>query len=179
MADIPASQDKQRAIADARETLQDSFADAEAHVALGDAYRAVGHFAAAIQEYKYAAVLADDAPSRVRLVEAHVTLARQPQMARSYLQAAAKKDESDPDVLYWQGWMAYHVDDDSERAEQLLNRALELEPDNPAALNVAGQVRSRRAYNFWVPIIAIIVFPLIYLVVRFMRKGRVPKVPES
>jgi hypothetical protein len=27
--------------------------------------------------------------------------------------------------------------------------------------------------------IAIIAFPLIYLLVRFMRKGRVPKVPES
>ena len=66
-----------------------------------------------------------------------------------------------------------------ERAEEILERALILAPDDPAVLSVAGQVRSRRAYNFWVPIIAIIVFPLIYLLVRFMRKGKVPKVPES
>ena len=66
-----------------------------------------------------------------------------------------------------------------DRAEELLDRALGLAPGNQEALLVADQVRSRRAYNFWVPIIAIIVFPLIYLLVRFMRKGRVPKVPES
>jgi len=66
-----------------------------------------------------------------------------------------------------------------DRARELLDRALELAPDNPVALRVANQVRSRQAYNFWVPIIDIIVFPLIYLLVRFMRKGKVPKVPES
>ena len=66
-----------------------------------------------------------------------------------------------------------------DRAEELLDRALKLDPDNPAALQVAEQVGSRRAYNFWVPIIAIIAFPLIYLLVRFMRRGKVPKVPES
>lgn len=66
-----------------------------------------------------------------------------------------------------------------DRAEELLDRALGLSPENPEALRVAGQVRSRRAYNFWVPIIAIVAFPLIYLLVRFMRRGRVPRVPES
>lgn len=66
-----------------------------------------------------------------------------------------------------------------DRAEELLKRAQELAPDNPEVKRVADQVSSRRAYNFWVPIIAIIAFPLIYLLIRFMRKGRVPKVPES
>lgn len=66
-----------------------------------------------------------------------------------------------------------------DRAEDLLKRAQELAPENPEVRRVADQVSSRRAYNFWVPIIAIIAFPLIYLLVRFMRKGRVPKVPES
>jgi tetratricopeptide (TPR) repeat protein len=66
-----------------------------------------------------------------------------------------------------------------DRAEEMLKRAQKLSPDSPEVLRVADQVSSRRAYNFWVPIIAIIVFPLIYLLVRFMRKGRVPKVPES
>jgi tetratricopeptide (TPR) repeat protein len=66
-----------------------------------------------------------------------------------------------------------------DRAEELIDRALGLAPENPEARRVADQVRARRTYNFWVPIIAIIAFPLIYLLVRFMRKGRVPKVPES
>ena len=66
-----------------------------------------------------------------------------------------------------------------DRAEDLLKRARKLSPDSPEVRRVADQISSRRAYNFWVPIIAIIAFPLIYLLVRFMRKGRVPKVPES
>jgi cytochrome c-type biogenesis protein CcmH/NrfG len=66
-----------------------------------------------------------------------------------------------------------------DRAEELLKRAQSLAPDNPEVRRVADQVGSRRAYNFWVPIIAIIAFPLIYLLARFLRKGRVPKVPES
>jgi tetratricopeptide (TPR) repeat protein len=66
-----------------------------------------------------------------------------------------------------------------DRAEELLRNAQKLAPDDPEVRRVADQISSRRAYNFWVPIIAIIAFPLIYLLVRFMRKGRVPKVPES
>jgi cytochrome c-type biogenesis protein CcmH/NrfG len=74
---------------------------------------------------------------------------------------------------------SYYVIRKLDRAEQLLARAQKLSPDNPEVRRVADQVNSRRAYNFWVPIIAIITFPLIYLLIRFMRKGRVPKVPES
>jgi len=66
-----------------------------------------------------------------------------------------------------------------DRAEELLGRARKLAPDSPEVRRVADQIGSRRAYNFWVPVIAIIAFPLIYLLVRFMRKGRIPKVPES
>jgi len=66
-----------------------------------------------------------------------------------------------------------------DRAEELLERAEKQAPGDPEVRRVADQIGSRRAYNFWVPIIAIIAFPLIYLLVRFMRKGRVPKVPES
>ena len=66
-----------------------------------------------------------------------------------------------------------------DRAEELLRRERKQAPDDPEVRRVAEQISSRRAYDFWVPIIAIIAFPLIYLLVRFMRKGRVPKVPES
>jgi tetratricopeptide (TPR) repeat protein len=66
-----------------------------------------------------------------------------------------------------------------DKAELLLQEALELAPDDKEAKRVLGQVRSRQAYNFWVPIIAIIAFPLLYLAIRWMRRGKIPKVEEK
>ena len=66
-----------------------------------------------------------------------------------------------------------------DRAEELIGQALEVDPGNKAALHVQDQIKSRQAYNFWVPIIAIIAFPILFLIIRWMRKGRLPKVKDA
>ncbi|MBW1811668.1 MAG: tetratricopeptide repeat protein, partial [Deltaproteobacteria bacterium] len=66
-----------------------------------------------------------------------------------------------------------------DRAEELIGLALEADPNNKNALHVHDQVKSRQAYNFWVPIIAIIAFPILFLAIRWMRKGRLPKVKDA
>jgi tetratricopeptide (TPR) repeat protein len=58
------------------------------------------------------------------------------------------------------------------RAEELANFVLEREPEHEEAKRVLNQIRGRQAYNLWVPIIAIVAFPLIILLVRWMKKGR-------
>jgi cytochrome c-type biogenesis protein CcmH/NrfG len=151
-----------------------------AWMVLGDAY---SHESA--QDYPRAAeayrkVLDLDPKNRragLRLARA-LSYQKEVDQAIGVLEGILKHHPEDVLVLVKLG-ESYYAIRKLDRAEELLKRAQSLAPDNPEVQRVADQVSSRRAYNFWVPIIAIIVFPLIYFLVRFMRKGRVPKVPES
>jgi len=71
---------------------------------------------------------------------------------------------------------SYYVVRDLDRADALIRRALEAEPDNPEARRVRDQIEGRRAYNFWVPVIAIVTLPVLFFLVRWLKRGRIPKV---
>ena len=70
---------------------------------------------------------------------------------------------------------SYYVVRKLAAAEKLVNQALEQDPNHSESLRVQDQIQGRQAYLVWVPIIAIVVFPLIILAVRWMKKGRVVK----
>jgi tetratricopeptide (TPR) repeat protein len=74
---------------------------------------------------------------------------------------------------------SYYVIRDLEKAEQLVIRALKKDPANQAALDVREQISFRKAYNLWIPIVAIISFPVLFFLVRWMRRGKTPKIERS
>lgn len=172
--------DGPKAVGPARLVCELQPRNAPAWMVLGDAYahEASQDFPRAAEAYQKALDLdPENRDAGLRLARA-LSYQKEVDQAIGVLESVHKHHPEDVLVLVKLA-ESYYAIRKLGRAEELLNRALKLAPDNPTAQSVADQVRSRRAYNFWVPIIAVIVFPLIYLLVRFMRKGRVPKVPES
>jgi len=60
-------------------------------------------------------------------------------------------------------------------AEQVLEKILAAQPDHPGALRLIDEVRSRRSFLFWVPIGALILLPLLYLLFRRLKRGKMPQ----
>jgi tetratricopeptide (TPR) repeat protein len=135
MAQIPVSDGLQREIDEARANVAVRSEDPARHGALGDKYASVGDVAAAIQEYKVAAQLHADPATWLKLVELYANAARLPLMARDYLQAAAAAAPSDPRVVRWQAWFAYHLDKDKRAALELLDK-LRMEHASDVACDV-------------------------------------------
>jgi cytochrome c-type biogenesis protein CcmH/NrfG len=172
--------DGPKAVGPARMVCELEPENLRAWMVLGDAYAhgLTQDFLRAAEAYRQ--VLDLDPKNRdagLRLARA-LSYRKEVEQAIGVLQGAQKHHPEDVLVLVKLA-ESYYAVRKLDRAEEVLAHALRLAPDHPVALRVQDQVRSRRAYNFWVPIIAIIVFPLVYLLVRFMRKGRVPQVPES
>ncbi len=59
-------------------------------------------------------------------------------------------------------------------SEQVLEKILAVEPDHSGALRLLDAVRGRRAYLFWVPIGALLLLPLLYLLFRRLKRGKTP-----
>lgn len=70
---------------------------------------------------------------------------------------------------------SYYAVRDLDRAESLVHEALEADPGSAEARRVLEQIEGRRAYNFWVPVIAIVAFPVLVVFVRWLKRGRTPK----
>lgn len=140
---------------------------------LGDAYAHEG-----TQDYPRAA----KAYSKVlelepKSLEAAMNLARALSFKKEVEQAieileVARKHHPDELDLLTKLAESYYAIRKLGRAEELVNLVLEREPEHKEAKRVLSQIQGRRAYNLWVPIIAIIAFPLIILLVRWMKKGR-------
>ncbi|RME23654.1 MAG: hypothetical protein D6806_10905 [Deltaproteobacteria bacterium] len=95
--------------------------------------------------------------------------------------------KTDRAVGILRGWLERHPDDVQLRvklaeslyalrrlgpAEREALEALKRQPDSAYAKRVLGQIRSRKAYQFWVPVVAIVAFPLFYFLIRRMRRGK-------
>jgi tetratricopeptide (TPR) repeat protein len=63
-----------------------------------------------------------------------------------------------------------------DQADELLERVLARDPGNADAKRIREGVEGRRSYNFWVIALAAILIPAFYFGVRWLKKGRVPKV---
>lgn len=59
-----------------------------------------------------------------------------------------------------------------EEGEQQVRRALQQEPTDSEARRVLREIQSRRAYDFWIPVVALVAFPVLFLLVRKMRRGK-------
>lgn len=70
---------------------------------------------------------------------------------------------------------SYYAVRDLDRAETLIREAVEAAPDDPEARRVLEQIEGRRAYNFWVPVIAVVAFPVLFFLVRWLKRGRTPR----
>jgi len=172
--------DGPKAVGPARLVCEQQPENLEAWMVLGDAYshENTQDFPRAAEAYQK--VLDLDPKNRragLRLARA-LSFKKEVERAIGVLEGILKHHPEDVLVLVKLA-ESYFAIRKLDRAGELLGRAQKLAPDSPEVRRVADQISSRRAYNFWVPIIAVIAFPLIYLLVRFMRKGRVPKVPES
>ncbi len=172
--------DGPKAVGPARLACELDPRSAPAWMVLGDAYahEATQDFPRAAEAYRQ--VLKLDPQNRragLKLARA-LSYQKEVEQAIAVLEGVLQHHPEDVRVLLKLA-ESYYAIRKLDRAEELLGRALDADPENPEARRVAGQIRARRAYNFWVPVIAIIAFPLIYLLVRLMRRGRVPRVPES
>jgi cytochrome c-type biogenesis protein CcmH/NrfG len=61
-------------------------------------------------------------------------------------------------------------------AEDMLDQVLAKDPSRADALMILEQVRGRKSYHFWVLFWAAVLIPAFYFGVRWMKKGRTPKV---
>jgi cytochrome c-type biogenesis protein CcmH/NrfG len=172
--------DGPKAVGPARLACELEPRNAPAWMVLGDAYahEATQDFPRAAEAYQK--VLELDPQNRRAGLKLARTLSYQKEVDRAIgvLEGILQHHPEDVLVLVKLA-ESYYAIRKLDRAEEFLGRALKLAPENPEVRRVAEQIHSRRAYNFWVPVIAIIAFPLVYLLVRFMRRGRVPRVPES
>ena len=61
------------------------------------------------------------------------------------------------------------------KAEALLERVLAAQPDNAEAIKLLDAVRGRKAYQYWIPLAALLAIPLLFLMFRRLRRGKVVK----
>jgi len=96
-----------------------------------------------------------------------------------------KKVEEAIEVL--RAWLQRHPEDvparvrlaeslyavrDLEEGERQVRKALQQEPGDSEARRVLKEIQSRRAYDFWIPVVALVAFPVLFLLIRRMRRGR-------
>ncbi len=91
------------------------------------------------------------------------------------MEALLDKHPGDRDVLVKLAEALYALRK-LDRAANLAQEILDKNPEDADALHILRQIRSRQAYVFWVPVIALIAFPLFFFGVRWLKKGRIPKV---
>jgi predicted Zn-dependent protease len=169
--------DGQKAAGPARLAAELRSDSAEAWTILGDAYAHEGHqdYPRAAEAYRKA--LDRDPENLVAGMRLARTLSFKKEVEQA-IQVLERLRKHHPESLELLTKLAesYYAIRKLDRARELVDRALREDPDNPEAKRVLGQIEGRQAYNFWVPVIALAAFPLLYLLIRWMKRGRVPKV---
>ncbi len=145
-------------------------------ILLGDAYVHETHqdYPRAIEAYKKALSME---PKNLQLA---LSLAKaynhkkDNERAAVVLEEARKHHARNPELLVKLA-ESYFVLRKLDRAKELIDIALDLQPEDVHTLAVAKQIQNRKDYQLWVPVFAIFAFPLLWLLIRWMRKGKVPK----
>jgi len=150
---------------------------ARAWLTLGRAYinEQVADYPRAQDAFKHALELMPDSRDAALGLASALSFAKKVEQAIEVLQKLHRKLPGDIPIIIRLA-ESYYAIRKLDRAEKLINEALAADPENSDAIRVRDQIRSRQAYNFWVPVIAVIAFPLLFLLIRWMKKGRVPKV---
>ncbi len=68
---------------------------------------------------------------------------------------------------------SYYATRKLSKAEAVLKAILKSDKDNAKAKALLEAIASRRSYQFWVPVLVGIFVPLLYFLIRRMRKGRI------
>jgi predicted Zn-dependent protease len=69
----------------------------------------------------------------------------------------------------------YYVDRELDKAEELVQEVLQIDPNNAEALKIIGEIKSGRNYYYWVIGVSAIVIPLFFFGMRRLKKGRMIK----
>lgn len=150
---------------------------ARAWLTLGRAYLhpQVADYPKAQAAFRQALKLTPDSRDAAVNLARALSFAKKVEQAIDVLQKLHRKRPGDIPIVITLA-ESYYAIRKLDRAEKLINEALTAEPDNKDAIRVRDQIHARQAYDFWVPVVAIIAFPLLFLLIRWMKKGRVPKV---
>jgi len=172
--------DARKAVGPARLVTEIEPQNAEAWEALGDAYlheQLQEHHKAQAAFRKVLELRPGDREAALKLARA-LSFAKEVEQAIEVLEGLVEKDPDDMAVLVKLA-ESYYAIRKLDKAMSLVEKALDADPEDSEAQRVREQIEARQSYNFWVPVIAIIAFPLLYLLVRWMRKGKLPKVDDD
>jgi tetratricopeptide (TPR) repeat protein len=149
---------------------------AEAFGVLGDAYSHANtqDYPRASQAYQKALALKPDSLGAAMSLARALSYQKEVEQAIQVLENARKHHPGNTELLTKLA-ESYYAIRKLDKAEGLIGVVLEKDPENAQANKVLDQIRGRQAYNLWIPIIALVAFPLIILFVRWMKKGRIPK----
>jgi len=169
--------DARKAIGPAKLIVEIEPRSARAWRTLGRAYihEQVADYPRAQAAFRRALELVPDSRDAAVNLARALSFAKKVDQAIEVLQKLHRKHPGDMPIVISLA-ESYYAIRKLDRAEKLIDEALAADPHDSDALRVRDQIRSRQAYNFWVPVIAVIAFPLLFVLIRWMKKGRVPKV---
>ena len=123
--------------------LSDGSHRAELYLVLGMLYREAGAWMEALRAFERASTLAPKSAQAHFLIGAQLERLHQEAAAREELRRAIELDPRHADALNYLGYMNAEDGVDLEEAKRLVQRALEVEPDNGAYLDSLGWVYFR------------------------------------
>ncbi len=165
--------DSQKALGPARLACDLKPESVQAWRLLGDAYAHQGtqDYPRASEAFRRVLELKPESLGAAMSLARALSYQKEVEQAIEILEAARKHHPGELKLLSKLA-ESYYAIRKLDEAEQLVNQALEQDPNHPEAQLVLDQIEGRRAYLLWVPIVAIVVFPLIIILFRWMKKGR-------
>ncbi len=147
--------------------------DLRAWEVLAQVYLSEGYLDAPRAEAAYRQMLvldADNRSARLGLARA-LSYQKQIEKAVELLEALAEQRPEDWEVQFKLA-ESYYALRQLTPAEQVLEKILQARPEHAEARRLLEAVRSRRAYQIWIPVSAAIGVPLLVLLVRRLKRGR-------
>jgi len=141
MIEVSMPSDKTLQIKQLHYALHQDFGNPSIHRALARTYQSVGHYYAALQEYKYEAVLSQDAVCLIEVVDIYVNSLRQVEMGRSFFEQAARIAPTDAGVMFWNAWFAFHIDQDVPTARKSIEELVARHAEDKRARVLRAEIQ--------------------------------------
>ncbi len=150
--------------------------DLRAWEVLGEIYLTHNYLDAPRAEATFRQMLVLDPKNRAARLQLARTLSYEKKVdeAIDLLQALAAEDPSDWAVQIKLA-ESYYAMRKFSRAEHILIEVLDARPGDEEARRLLEVVRGSKSYIFWVPVIAVLAIPLLYLAFRKLKRGKVIK----
>jgi cytochrome c-type biogenesis protein CcmH/NrfG len=151
--------------------------DLRAWEVLAQVYLSEGYLDAPRAEAAYRQMLVLDPDNRTARLGLARALSYQKQIEKAVelLEALAEERPEDWEVQFKLA-ESYYALRQLTPAEQVLERMLQARPEHAEARRLLEAVRSRRAYQIWIPVGAAVGVPLLVLLIRRLKRGRTFKV---